>query len=443
MQSGTPQWTVLLNGSSLKAAEEVVYALAEALKSPTKPSEEYRRTSGWEGAALHDGRAGLALFFSYVWKWKHDEEHRLLAVRNLDRAVRAIQYKAMQPCLFHGFLGIIWVLEQLSELVPAYDVSQCKHELYAGLHYVLSQTPKPGIVADHMRGELGIGFYLLENVFDERDERPTKLLSTIIDRLAETSTHTELGTSWVTSPELMGPGGAQEFPNGAFNLGMAHGIPGVIVFLARSCAKGINFPKAQALLEEAVRWVLAHQMYEECDSSFPAVVSAGRSELPLKGARLAWCYGDLGIATALMHAARCVPRADWEMVAIAIARKAANRTFASSQVEDAGLCHGAAGVAHMFNRIYQATGDLSFKNAAEKWLLKTLDYYEPGTGVGGFRASTIITNRPKLANLPGLVAGAAGIGLALLAACSTVEPFWDRVMLLSIPPKCGAFSDVR
>ena len=31
------------------------------------------------------------------------------------------------------------------------------------------------------------------------------------------------------------------------------------------------------------------------------------------------------------------------------------------------------------------------------------------------------------------VTGAAGIGLALLAATGTVEPSWDRVLLTSVP----------
>jgi hypothetical protein len=32
-----------------------------------------------------------------------------------------------------------------------------------------------------------------------------------------------------------------------------------------------------------------------------------------------------------------------------------------------------------------------------------------------------------------LLTGAAGIGLALLAATTTVEPTWDRILLLDLP----------
>jgi hypothetical protein len=42
---------------------------------------------------------------------------------------------------------------------------------------------------------------------------------------------------------------------------------------------------------------------------------------------------------------------------------------------------------------------------------------------------------------PGFLTGAAGIGLALLAATSPVEPAWDRVLLASVPPRQGRPSD--
>jgi len=34
----------------------------------------------------------------------------------------------------------------------------------------------------------------------------------------------------------------------------------------------------------------------------------------------------------------------------------------------------------------------------------------------------------------GILIGIAGIGLSLLAATSAVEPCWDRILLLDIPP---------
>jgi hypothetical protein len=36
---------------------------------------------------------------------------------------------------------------------------------------------------------------------------------------------------------------------------------------------------------------------------------------------------------------------------------------------------------------------------------------------------------------PGILTGAAGVALALLAAATPIEPSWDRMLLVSIPPR--------
>ena len=42
---------------------------------------------------------------------------------------------------------------------------------------------------------------------------------------------------------------------------------------------------------------------------------------------------------------------------------------------------------------------------------------------------------------PSLLTGAAGVGLALLAAASPVAPDWDSMLMVNVPPG-GARSDV-
>jgi hypothetical protein len=142
------------------------------------------------------------------------------------------------------------------------------------------------------------------------------------------------------------------------------------------------------------------------------------------------------MAAVLTAAARSAARPGWERAARALALRAADRPFASSVVSDAGLCHGAAGVAHLFNRLYQASGEPRLADAARRWLEKTLEMREPGHGAGGYRA---LHTKPRSQERvwvddPGFLGGSAGIGLALLAALSAVEPAWDRLMLLSSPP---------
>ncbi|HEX8274723.1 MAG TPA: hypothetical protein VF615_18975, partial [Longimicrobiaceae bacterium] len=71
--------------------------------------------------------------------------------------------------------------------------------------------------------------------------------------------------------------------------------------------------------------------------------------------------------------------------------------------------------------------------AARRWALRTLELRRPGEGVAGFRSWG-----PPRGGGPsdwqddaGLLTGATGVALALLAAATPVEPEWDRFLLVS------------
>ena len=138
----------------------------------------------------------------------------------------------------------------------------------------------------------------------------------------------------------------------------------------------------------------------------------------------------------MLLAARCTETKSWEEEALAIARRAARRDPATSGITDACICHGSAGLAHIFNRLYQATRDELYADTARYWLERTLQFREPGKGAAGYLTWGMGKNestelQPKL----GLIQGIAGVGLAMVAALSDVEPSWDRVFQMDVPPE--------
>jgi len=230
-------------------------------------------------------------------------------------------------------------------------------------------------------------------------------------------------------------------PNGHYDLGLAHGVPGVIAFLGRVCSLNLGGAamltkaqaKAQSLLDGAVPWLLAQKRTASKSSVFPHFTG---SDIRPTSSRVAWCYGDLGIATALLAAAWGRNNTKWREEAFRLARNAARRTASESGVKDCGLCHGAAGVGHLFNRLFQGTGDPLFKEAALSWFHRTLRMRRASEGIAGFFALELgSSGRLRSTAKVGLLAGATGVALALLAAATNVEPSWDRMMGLWIPTK--------
>jgi lantibiotic biosynthesis protein len=213
----------------------------------------------------------------------------------------------------------------------------------------------------------------------------------------------------------------EQYPAGGVDLGVAHGIAAAIPFLAR--VQAVGAADVHDLLSSSVQWLLAHGVETEFGATIPYYVAPGVEPAP---ARLAWCYGDPGVAAALLLAAHETAQPAWADAATRLALGAAERPPAESGVVDAGFCHGSAGLAHLFNRMYQATGEPRLRDAALFWLDQTLE-----------RLAAEEHHRPEAraehhaTNGDGLLEGRAGVALALLAATTSYEPVWDRMFLVS------------
>ena len=145
-------------------------------------------------------------------------------------------------------------------------------------------------------------------------------------------------------------------------------------------------------------------------------------------ARSAWCYGDPGVSAVLLKVGSSTGRASCRDLAVSVSCRAARRPFEETGVADASLCHGAAGLGHINNRLFQATGESDLATAARAWLAKALAMRRLGEGIGGY-----LNWWPEISEWraePGFLVGAAGTGLALLSAIYPVEPLWDTPLLL-------------
>ncbi len=155
----------------------------------------------------------------------------------------------------------------------------------------------------------------------------------------------------------------------------------------------------------------------------------------------AFCAGVSGVAWTVEHlwGRRCTDVAGeepWDGEALDLAWRACGQGPSEAELEDAGLLQGVAGRAHLLNRLFQATGEEPFADTARAGLGRLLAMRRPGEGIGGFQARVSGPDgRPVWADDPGLLDGSAGIGLALLAAVSSVEPAWDRLLLAWLRPR--------
>lgn len=211
---------------------------------------------------------------------------------------------------------------------------------------------------------------------------------------------------------------------------MSHGIASIISILSKIYSENINKEKTKKMLIEAVNFLLSYQQDTSVYLSyFPGVVSIDAHKS--SNSRLAWCYGDLGISVALWNASKVLGNKDWEKRAIEILLHSAKRKdLQKNSVVDAGLCHGTAGIAHIFNKMYQNTNIEELKDTANYWYKTTIEIAKFEDGLAGYKTC----KPPRYGgwqNDYSFLTGISGIGLSLISAVSDIEPKWDECLLLS------------
>lgn len=428
----TGQWQPILTGECRDHALATVQAIAEALTVAPHATLPAGLSADVHGAAaatsLSSGSAGIALFFAYLAQAPTAGQSQQQALHWLEQAMEGVAASPMGPALHGGFTGVGWTVAHLVGSIFEAGADDPNGVFDDFLCDYVAHTPWAGDY-DLISGLVGIGVYALERL---PDPRAVLTLERIVTRLEELAESTAQGITWLTPPTLLPAWQRQHCPNGYYNLGLAHGVPGIIALLGDVYRSGIAVAAAHRLLTGAVAWLLAQEITSVRGANFPNWVAPDYAPQP---ARQAWCYGEPGIAAALLGAAHALQEPTWTAAALTIARRAATHPPQEAGVFDGCLCHGAAGLGHLFNRIYQATGDVVVGQAARYWLEATLKLRQPGQGVAGYLTWEPEENgaAPWVAH-PGLLTGAAGIGLALLAATTPIEPRWDRTLLVAIPP---------
>jgi hypothetical protein len=320
--------------------------------------------------------------------------------------------------LFYGVAGFGWVASHLRQRLGGlheYELHDIDALVERYLKRLAMEHPSSRPPHALLEGAIGTGLYALERV---PRESPTRALSHVLDYLEASAREDQSGVWWEHAASGAKPS--------TVVLGPAHGASGAIVFLARLYAKSMFRARVATLLDKAIGWLLAQRLPPAATSVFPSPL-VGKSAH--EESSLSWCHGDPGIAGALYAAGALARRDDWKAVAVRTACKAADRL--GEHVRDAGLCHGSAGLAHIFNRIFQATGEERLREAALRWFDITLHQRVEGRGVAGFRVWHGDGSSGKWASSIALLFGAMGIGLALLGATGDTPPDWDQLLVIS------------
>ncbi len=371
--------------------------------------------------SLMNGKGGLVLLYAYLYKSFGNEYYFHRYSDLLDECLALVSQKAVSDTFSGGLAGMMWLLRHLITMDLLSDENEelldiWERQLIASLEKDITTRNY-----DFLHGLLGKSQYFLESYHKPVSHQ---ILTQVVHLLKDWAVPVDGGIAWndyhfdTTKQKAV------------LSLGMAHGIPSIIGFLAQVYAKDIERETVKELVEQSVGWLL-NQQRQSGISRFPVMIGVKEES------RLAWCYGDLGPIMAIFMAAKALGKTDWYQQAVILATVASNRTIHNADLGedpqkgylDGGFCHGMCGISHIFYRIYQHTGMTAFQDVSQYWLTQLLN--NPANDPNGY-----IFPHGQDAHAwhvdSSLIIGTAGMIMTLLSQQKREYTHWDSAFMTSL-----------
>ncbi|MCM2393898.1 lanthionine synthetase C family protein [Streptomyces albipurpureus] len=265
---------------------------------------------------------------------------------------------------------------------------------------------------DLFYGLTGLGAYLL----GRNPNAP--VLREVLDYLVRLTRPLDRDTDrlpgWWT-PAAPAAGTGPEFGDGHANLGMAHGIAGVLALLSLTALRGTAVDGQLQAIRYICAWL---DQWRQTGSSGPwwpqwiTLTEHRTGSVARPGPRRpSWCYGTPGLVRAQQLAARALGDTARQNAAEGALLSCLADPAQLARVQDAGICHGAAGLLHTAHQV--ARDALTDAFAAHLPRLRTLLHDQVHPQETGF------------------LEGSTGPALAVLAdrSCGRTASGWDLCLL--------------
>ncbi|MBO4814379.1 MAG: hypothetical protein J5523_05415 [Muribaculaceae bacterium] len=383
--------------------------IEDILEGVAKTVRQKLETTATLNYSLLGGNFGEILFLYYYSRVNHD--YLAIAEQQTDRMFADMSRIMSIASYCNGLAGLAIGLNELQrdgfmqgidDAIEVFDdaiETQQQEDFRSNRH-------------DFLHGFIGLGFYWLMRY--RNSGVGIKPLMEIVEYLSTTCNEVDEMLRWLL------PEGKRD---SRYNISLSHGLSSTIILLTRIDLLSTLTKHEHAEIERLVSGAVSYLNYNRLDlnrfgSWFP--MSSIDTANPAKS-RLAWCYGDLGVAQALLSANRIGLALD------VFQHSALRRDLIENRVYDATICHGTAGLGTFFDYLAHCHPSKLFLDAADYWRNQTLRKVEYVNGNAQFRHMSGLNG--KFEEGHGILVGTAGVGLYLLDCIGIKTPL-NRFLLL-------------
>ena len=374
---------------------------------------------------LYTGTAGIACFLHEYAHYTKNEDAHLAAMRMVNRTIDLIFETKPYASHCDGLAGVANFLNDLeSERRIKNSIS---NDIDRFLEIELQNEINRNYY-DFLHGATGIAYYFVNRSGNRYFNKHKQTIRNTLLYFDQTAIKYEENgikyAKWLSYDRIN--------KESIINISLSHGMSSIIGLLLRmyQVSFTIDRERITELIERGINYILSQQIdRNNYGSCFPR--SSIESMKEMTGSRLAWCYGDLGVASILWQAGGIFKNETWKNIAIDTFLFCTERKdHHKDQVVDACFCHGTSGIAHIFNRIYRETGIQKFKDTSNYWIMETLQMARYEDGAAGYKVHSGDETNTWNSDIY-MLDGIAGIGLTLIASISDKNPQWDKYFLLS------------
>lgn len=357
---------------------------------------------------LFCGKGGLVLFLYYYYTYTANNKYKNRAEELLEEIFGDINKdKQLDITYAEGITGIYNMLYHLKlENIPTNFILEHDDKLediifQACIYSINSRN------FDFLYGSAG----WLWSLFIKYQIRPTqttyiRILQIIDNIYIQMKKNKDLFAYWNRE-------------EGVLNLGMAHGIASWISILSSLWMIGIKSKAIVYILNLLVEYYTPFIDIYGSKSIFPCDYNINEDirENDIFS-RLGWCYGDITCLISLLKF--CIitnnkslsDKLKYRLLNETIFRK----DLQDNRIFDASICHGSAGIAYLYNTIYNYHVNSDLYKSSMFWYEKTIDFSSENKDCAGYKMYyKTSTGEFAYRNDMGLLEGIAGIGLSLLS----------------------------
>jgi len=370
---------------------------------------------------LMSGMIGEIIFLAYYSRHFKNNDIADSIKPRLEYVLNKINSGDNYPTFAGGICGINWALEHLNkyEFID-YDIN----ELYDSsdeflkewmINYILNSN------YDFLHGALGIANYFSERNSEKTNMYINEFISILepkcdkfkdIDALGVQSTIYSTGT-----------------PFKAYNFSLSHGMTSILYFLQK-CENKLQLNdngKSSQIFNGILNFFKHHKNdISKYNSYYPTWIDGENS---IKNARIAWCYGDLGIGSIFLNISRQNQSESYKEHGVSLINNTLNRVNPEKEIIlDAAICHGSSGLSLLYENAYHLTNNLDYLKQSDYWLNHCLNEDKYLDGACGYKSYMGV--KTGWSTETGLLEGISGIGLVLLSKLNKENCHWKECLML-------------